>query len=194
MHYLTSPGYSGRPKVDGGIIQGPVSDREAIKLEMDPEFYKSSCETAKAMLASGDGEEILPSKATKNFFPAPISAQRWLSLASPDHDGEDDYFSEDLSDEQLMKSFGSLPKGTTLCILHSGEDEYVAKGLDKMGLISRWIGVVKKGEGRVDEGNSGILEGATHNLAGCSEDVVGGLVRKVLSFLEGLHAGSHSSL
>ncbi|TVY51981.1 UPF0613 protein PB24D3.06c, partial [Lachnellula suecica] len=131
MEYLTGPGHETRPAIDGAIIQAPASDREAMAFEMDPDLYKSSCAAAQAMVDAGLSKEILPYKETDRFLPAPCTAYRWLSLASPNHDGDDDYFSSDLSDEQLMASFGKLPKGSPLCILFSGEDEYMAKELDK---------------------------------------------------------------
>ncbi|KAH6718827.1 hypothetical protein BKA61DRAFT_629670 [Leptodontidium sp. MPI-SDFR-AT-0119] len=187
IEYLTGSGHAPRAKIDGGILQGPVSDRQAIEIGLDPALYAGSCETAKAMIQAGDGDEILPSKTMKSFFgPAPVSAKRWLSLASPNHDGDDDFFSSDLSDERLMKTFGALPKGTPLCLLHSGSDEYVDPKLDKEKLIQRWIENSKRGEGNVNQAYSGVLEGATHNLKGASEEVLGGLVKRVLGFLESL--------
>lgn len=191
MEYLTGPGHESRAPIDGGIIQAPVSDREAMVQEMSPELYKSSCAAAQAMVDAGEGDDILPSRETHRFFVA-VSAKRWLSLASPNHDGDDDYFSSDLTDEQLMKSFGSLPARTPLCILMSDADEYMPKNIDKVALTKNWIDFVKKGEGKVDEEHSIPVEGASHNLSGNSEEVVSGLVHKVLGFLNGL--SPHSNL
>jgi len=184
MEYLTGPGHESRTPIDAGIIQAPVSDREATLMTMDLAAYKSSCEIAEKMIAAGEGNEIVPSKSTN--MPCPITAYRWLSLMSPNHDGDDDYFSSDLTDEQLMKSFGSLPPGVPLCILESGSDEYMPQSIDKEALVRRWIEIVKKGKGMVDEGYSGIVKGATHNLAKDQEEVVLGLVGSVLGFLTGL--------
>jgi hypothetical protein len=143
------------------------------------------------MVDAGDGDDILPSRETHRFFVA-VSAKRWLSLASPNHDGEDDYFSSDLTDEQLMKSFGSLPARSPLCILFSDADEYMPKIIDKVALTKKWIGFAKKGAGKVDEEHSIPVEGASHNLSGNSDEVVSGLVQKVLGFLNGL--SPHSNL
>jgi Protein of unknown function (DUF1749) len=153
---------------------------------MDSELYKSSCIAAQKMVDEGNGEEILPKKEMGDVFPAPCTAKRWLSLASPNHDGDDDYFSSDLSDEQLAKTFGELPRGSPLCILMSEKDEYVPKTVDKNGLIERWVAIVKRGEGIVDEVHSGVVQGASHNLGKDKEEIVEGLVRMVLGFLEGL--------
>ncbi|RFU27875.1 hypothetical protein B7463_g8475, partial [Scytalidium lignicola] len=186
MEYLTGSGHEERPHIDGAIVQASASDREAMEMVLDPKILKESCLVAEAMVASGNGEEILPSRETNGFFPAPVCARRWLSLASPNHDGDDDYFSSDLTDEQLMKSFGSLPAGTPLCILFSGNDEYVPKSIDKKKLVQRWISIAKRGDGKVDEENSGVIPGASHNLDGNPIDVVNGLVKRVLGFLNGL--------
>lgn len=191
MEYLTGAGHEDRAPVDGGIIHSPVSDREAMVTEMAPNVYKSACAAAKAMVDAGDGAEILPSKETDSFFDCPVSASRWLALASPNHDGDDDYFSSDLTDEQLMRTFGSLPATSPLCILFSDADEYVNKDIDKLALTKRWIEIAKRGAGKVDEENSVPLEGASHNLAGNSDEVVQGLVRRVLGFLNGLSINSN---
>jgi hypothetical protein len=187
MEYLTGLGHESRPAIDGGILQAPASDRECFVMTMEPGLYNSSCVAAKKMVDEGNGEEILPKKETNNA-PGPCTARRWLSLASPNHDGDDDYFSSDLTDEQLLKTFGRLPERTKLCVLMSENDEYVPKSIDKMGLIKRWTGIVKRGEGRIDEVNSGVVKGASHNLGkdGDGEEIVKDLVRRVLGFLDGL--------
>ena len=180
MEYLTGTGRENRPTVDGGIIQAPASDREAIVMEMDPDHYLHSIAVATKMTEDGGADEILPSVELNGFFPCPVSAKRWLSLASPYHDGDDDYFSSDLTDERLIKSFGALPKGSPVCVLFSGADEYVPKTVDKEAQISRWASIAQRGEGRVDETNSGVIERATHNLGGDPDEVVGDLVKRVL--------------
>jgi len=192
MEYLVGPGHETREPIDGGILQAPASDREAMVAAIDPRVYEESCKIAQEMVDAGDGDEIISKKVTKGFFsPAPISAKRWLSLASPNHDGDDDYFSSDLSDEQLMKSFGSLPTRSPLCILFSGTDEFMPKTLDMAALIQKWAVFVKKGSGKVDEENSGVVKGASHNLAGNPEEVVQDLVRRILGFLDRLPAQSN---
>lgn len=190
--YLTGTGHETRPAIDGGIIQAPASDREAMVMALGEEVLSETCKIAKAMVESGDGEEILPSKVRHGFFaPTPISARRWLSLASPDHDGDDDLFSSDLSDEQLLKTFGALPARSPLCILFSGNDEYMPKSVDKEAMLKRWIEISKRGKGTVDEVHSGVLAGASHDLSGNPEEVVNGLVNRVLGFLNGLPTQSH---
>jgi len=144
------------------------------------------------MLKTGRGDKVFISDSVKLVFPCPVTASRWLSLASPNRDSEEDMFSSDLSEERLMGIFGALPTGLPLCILYSGDDEYVPKTVDKEGLLKKWIGIVKKGKGVIDEEFSGVIEGASHNLAGNKEEVVQDLVRRVLGFLNGL--STHSNL
>ena len=186
MEYLTGTGHESRPPIDGGILQAPVSDREALLMMMDPKLYRSSCIAARKMVDEGKGEEILSKRETGNAFPAPCTARRWLSLASPNHDGEDDYFSSDLGDERLEKSFGKLPRVSPLCVLMSEKDEYVPRSVDKKGVMERWVSMVKKGEGSIDEVNSGVVARASHNLVKDGGEIVGGLVTRVLGFLEDL--------
>ncbi|KAG0649773.1 Fusarinine C esterase sidJ [Hyphodiscus hymeniophilus] len=185
MEYLVGPHHETRAPIDGGILQAPVSDREALVVALDPKVYDESCKVAQEMVDTGRQEDIMPSKF-KIFGSTPICARRWLSLASPNHDGDDDYFSSDLSDEQFMKSFGSLPTKSPLCILFSGSDEHMPKTIDKAGLIAKWIGFVKRGGGKVDEENSVVVEDATHNLNGDREEVVSNLVKRILDFLAAL--------
>ena len=186
MEYLTGSGCKERPGVDGGILQASVSDREAMKEMMAPSLYERSVLAAQAMVAVGKGEEIIPPSETGGFYPDPVCARRWLSLASPTKNGEDDYFSSDLSDDQLRQSFGNLPARSPLCILYSGKDEYVPSFVDRKALVESWIGVVKAGTGKVDEEFSGVVEGATHDLKKDPEEVVQDLVRRVLGFLKNL--------
>ncbi|KAI9815319.1 MAG: hypothetical protein M1827_002799 [Pycnora praestabilis] len=184
MEYLVGEDAKERPAIDGAILQAPVSDREAMTNMMAPDDYEKSCELATQWVKEGKEENILPGEVSQGMGNAPISARRWLSLASPDHDGADDYFSSDLPVEKLRSTFGRLPQGTPLCILYSGEDQYVPKWLDKEALVRKWIVIVKEGNGVVDEQYSGVVKGATHNLMGDPVEVVKNLVQRVVGFLE----------
>lgn len=187
MHYLTGSGHERRAVIDGGIIQAPVSDRESMTLLMPPEVLSETCRVAKAMVDSGDGEEILSTKVRNGFLaPTPVSARRWLSLTSPDHDGEDDYFSSDLNGDQLQRSFGALPPRSPVCILFSGSDEFVPKTIDQKASLKKWTEIIQKGKGKVDEEHSGVIDGATHDLGNNPESVINELVKRVLGFLDSL--------
>lgn len=187
MHYLVGPGKESRAPIDGGIMQAPVSDRQSMEIMLDEEERSSTNKIAAEWVAEGRGEDVLSSAATHGFFDnTAICARRWLSLASPNHDGEDDYFSSDLTDDQYQRSFGSLTKRSKLCILYSGKDEYVPKHVNKKSLAEKWIGIVKKGSGEVDEKNSGIVEGATHDLKNNPDEVISGFFSRVIGFISDL--------
>ena len=199
MHYLLSSSQKpNRPEteIDGAIFQGSVSDREAMTMFFPPAEYESASLLAQKYIADGHGDDILPFSITKSTFAtAPVSATRFLSLASPGpgHEGEDDYFSSDLPDERLEKTFGKLGNrkaGLRICFLYSGRDQYVPETIDKVRLVERWHGFVERGGGVgvvVDEG-SGVVDGATHTLVEGGkglEDLVG----RVVGFLERVEAG-----
>lgn len=189
MEYLVGPGHENRPPIDGAIIQAPVSDREASLMLMPHDQYTKSVAAAQTMVSEGKADEIVPTSVTHGFFGAPVTARRWLSLLSPNHDGEDDYFSSDLPDTQLNRTFGMLPAHTPLCILYSGADECVPPEIDKVALVTKWIKVVQQ-HGKVDTEHSGVIDGASHNLEKDSADVVAELSRRVIGFLGGLRSSA----
>lgn len=197
MHYLLSPdhefeGENPRPKIIGGILQASVSDREALVEILPPGLYDASVALAHEYVAAGRQEDVLPSASTGNFLSAPICARRWLSLTSPgpEHNGEDDYFSSDLSYERLKATFGKMggsgaSQGERMRIsfLFGAEDQYVPERVDKTALVGGWEWFVREGGGIVDEG-SGVVKGANHNLNGVPEEVLQDLVKRVVGFLE----------
>ena len=197
-----------RPRdVDGAILQAPVSDREGLVRDLAPAVYESSVRMAKEWVDQGCGNDTLPVSATGGIYGSatPISAYRWLSLASPGKDGDDDYFSSDLSDGQLRRTFGRLPRaerdggddnddddGAGSCpvlILYSGEDEHVPDFVDKEALVERWMGVMKENAVVVDEENGGVLPGAHHSFKQDSEEILGDMIGRVRRFLERIDDG-----
>ncbi len=184
LHYLLSA--TGLPPIDGGILQSSASDREAILMFLSQSEYDSTCKMAQSYVDEGRGEDVLPFGATKGIFTsAPVSARRWLSLASPGplHNGEDDCFSSDLDDERLAKTFGKVGKGgMRLMFLFGGEDQYVPDTVDREKLVERWHHQVKQGGGIIDQG-SGIVEEASHTLEEGGEGLED-LVARVLGFLK----------
>ena len=151
---------------------------------MSPEEYTTSYTLAQQMVSSARGMDILPLHLTSKLVPAPISASRWLSLASPgpDHIGQDDYFSSDLSDERIEGSFGKVGGQTGLLgIFYGGKDESVPGDVDKEGLVKRWMEMVVKGGGKVSE-RSGVVSGGTHNYEGGGQPL-DDLIERVRGFL-----------
>ncbi|KAI9673139.1 MAG: hypothetical protein M1817_003001 [Caeruleum heppii] len=188
LEYLTGKGHKDRIKIDGAILQSSVSDREARPLIMPDDVYEKSVALAKDWMTQGKGEDTLPAAVMPGFFGATVSARRWLSLASPDHDGEDDMFSSDLTDEQLQRTFGSIGK-TPLCILYSGDDEFVPPEVNKLALVKRWVDVAKAGGTQVDEQHSGIIDGANHGLTDVPKEVLDRVLDRVVGFVNRLDHG-----
>ncbi|KAF2102728.1 DUF1749-domain-containing protein [Rhizodiscina lignyota] len=193
MEYLVGAESAERPGIDGVILQAGISDREGMIAGMPDGTYEASCKTAQQWVDEGRGGDFLPLSVTTDIFVTPCTASRWLSLASPDKNGADDYFSSDLDAEKLKATFGRLPKESPLLILFGGADPFVPQHVDRRGLVAKWTDVVKRGGGVVDEENGGIVEGATHNLSGDPEHVVQDLVRRVKAFLEKVDQASFVS-
>ncbi|RKF72535.1 UPF0613 protein PB24D3.06c [Golovinomyces cichoracearum] len=188
MEYLTGFGHQTRSPINGCIIQAPVSDREYLVMSLDPQIFEQSCLEAQAMVDSDKDQEIIPyRKEIYDIFPCPISAQRWLSLASPNKNGDDDYFSSDLTTEQLMNSFGKLPTKTPICILISGADQYMPPSIEKNTLLTRWTNIITKSGGKYDPAHSGVIKDATHNLSDNNKDVIRDLANRVTGFLATLN-------
>jgi hypothetical protein len=102
---------------------------------------------------------------------APLSARRFLSLASPDSPAspsDDDLFSSDLSDKCLGETFGAIgSRGilqSKLCVLYSGSDEYCPSWVDKESLMGRWKQATEAGGAKWDMETSGVVPGASHNV------------------------------
>lgn len=191
MEYVVGAKAEQRPTMDGIILQAPVSDREAIGELLPEAFLHEANQLALKMCREGRGKDAMPNRLTAGFGRVAITAKRWVDVASPapNHDGADDYFSSDLPDERLNKTFGKLPPSTPLLILYGGADESVPPSVDKHALVSRWMRIVQGSGGIVDNVNGGITPEATHNLNGNDKVVVEDLVKRVLGFVGRLDSG-----
>ncbi|KAL8716294.1 MAG: hypothetical protein Q9220_000199 [cf. Caloplaca sp. 1 TL-2023] len=189
LHYISAEG--SRPKIDGGILQAPVSDREAIQMIYPPQEYTRYNELAQQYVKEGRGEEILPNKVSLPTMGARCTARRWLSLASPgpEHAGEDDMFSSDLEDTRFHSTFGMAGKrGVALMILFSGEDSFVPSTVNKEVLVGRMEKTFVNAGGKLGRG-SGILPGASHAVKEEGE-VRHDLLQRVSDFLEDIDRGT----
>ena len=189
MHYLTSEGAAQRPKIDGAILQAPVSDREGMAMLMGDmqEEHDEAVEMAREWVAEGKGDDVLPNERTIYFYGkhAAVSANRFLSLMSPgpEHDGEDDYFSSDLGPERLRKTFGKVgASGVPIMLLNGSADEYLPPHVDPEALLEKWRAVLKEGNAVVDEG-SAVVAGADHQLAQCNDAVRDDVFKRMLAFI-----------
>ncbi|KAI4704270.1 hypothetical protein J4E81_001335 [Alternaria sp. BMP 2799] len=187
MEYLLGKGAEGRDKVDGVILQGGVSDREAwedyYKEGERRKQLKDAIRSSKELVDAGKGEEILSPESNPVFkdMGGPLNAYRAYSLLAKG--GDDDYFSSDFSDGHFATTFGTIPKSTPVCFLLGSDDPYVPASIDRAALLKRWTRIIREGGGVVDDVDGGVILGAHHNLDGDPEEVVQDLVRRVCGFV-----------
>ena len=158
-------------------LQAPVSDREGAMMEPK---YQENVQYARSLVATGKAEEMMP----RDVFWAPITAKRFLSLQ--DIDGDDDFFSSDLTNEQMhdrLSHVGDVGRqsGLKLIATFSAKDEYVPKHVDVCSLSERLCQamngiILKDDESNIDEENSVasniILENGNHNLSQGENDAL----------------------
>lgn len=177
MEY-TSPVYKDNAPVDGFILQGPVSDRDAIGMEMDQGLLDSSLKTAKAIIDGGRSHYRMPTPSLPaSFHKTPICAARWYALGAVD--GEDNYFSHDLPHDVISKYWQRFEK--SLLILHSEKDEFVPASIDKEALVQSWKTLCRPG---IASDLSGTIPGANHRVE--EPEAEEWLTRKVIKFLESI--------
>ena len=113
-------------------LQAPVSDREGAMNQPD---YKKNIQYALELRHSGKDMEFMP----RNTFWAPISAKRLLDLQ--ERGGADDFFSSDVSDEELTERLGHVGKlrNLELLVAFSGSDEYVPTNVNAEALTDRLV-------------------------------------------------------
>ena len=172
-----------RPAVDGIILQAGISDREGVLAsnKFDEESLERSRVMAREWVANGRGEDVLSESVTKREFGRSMCARRWLSLV--EGDGDDDYFSSDLGDDRIVRTFGMLgARGVPILVLLSEKDENMPEHVDKTKLLERWSGAVEAGRGHWHR-SSGVVSKATHNYNRSEETVVRDLCERVVAFI-----------
>ena len=194
LEYVVGAGHEARGGVDGALLQGGVSDREAWDFLLESDAEREACrrvfELAKDMVARGKEKEVVPREGNilQKELGAPMSAYRTVSLLAKG--GDDDYFSTDLDDAVLARTFGAIPASTPVCFLLGSLDPFVSPSTDREALVARWTAAVRQGGGVVDDVHGGIVEGAHHSLDEDDEAVVMDLVKRVCGFLAGLDKGA----
>lgn len=163
--------------LDGGILQAPVSDSEALKF-LGPKGLDEMLELAKRHIDEGNPYELLPKTAQDICFGAAITAYRFVSLA--DERGDDDYFSSYLTKEDYQKSFGVVTK--PLLVLYGEKDQFVPDYVDRQKLVDTW-------KDNTDPTKwsplSKILKGATHDVGpGSDEGSEADLIDTIISFIK----------
>ena len=136
--------------IHGIILQGGVSDREAMLMESEGDTRRWLAAAAD-MVAQGHGDRLLPAEA----YDAPVTASRYASLAG--RMTADDMFSSDLSEEELARQLGHVAVPTL--VLYSERDQYVPGDVDKRALVDRVCGAVAA------EATGVVVEGANHEVA-----------------------------
>lgn len=153
--------------VTGVILQGPVSDREYMQtLPQCPEMVALALD----MVQSCRGSEMMPRRCGVD---EPITAERYASLTVKG--GADDYFSSDLTDEELAAGLGGLTVPTM--VVMSGDDEYIPDGVDKALLARRLHSALPCG------GGCHVVPGGDHALS--SAEASGKFVQLVCDFVAG---------
>lgn len=171
IHFLKNGDPDMVARTKSVALQAPVSDREHAMMEPN---YKENIRIARQMKDSGGGDEMMPRSA----FWAPITASRFLSLQ--DVGGDDDFFSSDLSDEEITKRLGHIGKwggenSAYLLAAFSGADEYVPKNVDKVLLLERMCRAMNGSEVKRESRERSVakplmLETGNHNLSEGQDD------------------------
>ncbi|ODV90373.1 hypothetical protein CANCADRAFT_26030 [Tortispora caseinolytica NRRL Y-17796] len=178
---LPSSKAADRAKLDGYILQAPVSDAEAISQELSQDLIDESIEVAKQLYTSESPLAIVPLKYSKNMFGSiPITALRWLALFQPR--GMDDFFSTYLTEQDLQQTFANL--NTSSLFLMSGADQFVPTTVDKHALLARWKQIAP-----VEHWSdmSTVISNATHSLnADKSDPPTADLIAIVKLYLQSL--------
>ncbi|KAF4123188.1 Protein of unknown function (DUF1749) [Geosmithia morbida] len=118
--------------VDGFILQAPVSDREFL-VAQEPN-WKDCLEAAEQAIAEGKADWCLPPAKVPKALGSYMTAYRLRSFLA--RDGDDDYFSSDLSDDQVRKYWGRFK--SPVLVAHSEKDEYVPGHVDQEALSKRY--------------------------------------------------------
>ncbi|KAK0722864.1 hypothetical protein B0T26DRAFT_674511 [Lasiosphaeria miniovina] len=164
--------------VDGFVLQGPVSDREAVAMDVPAADLARSVECAAAMIARGGKDDVMPRDLLpEGFRAAPVTAYRWFSLVGVG--GDDDFFSSDLPDDKVAAIWGGLRQ--PVLIVPSGEDEFVAGHIDVPQLVVKWKKACAPG---IASDLSGLIPGANHSVD--SPDAQEWLADRVVRFLAAL--------
>lgn len=215
MRYLTAPNpldsKPKRAKIQGAILQAPVSDRDGILQSIsDGPKAKEAYESAMRIAAetTDPRNTILPLNITKALFgPCPVSVSRFLSLVSPEspeNPSTEDFFSHDLKDASLKATFGRIGRSRLLerrvpgdaeaiLVLMSDSDEHVRNDVNQKSLLARWKTFVREETGVMIHGDSAVILNALHDVGGddwpSQEARLVVLRRKVLHYLRDVVGG-----
>ncbi|SMN22132.1 similar to Naumovozyma dairenensis NDAI_0E01230 hypothetical protein [Maudiozyma saulgeensis] len=143
--------------IKAGILQASCSDRECFTLYASKEIRDDLNSRARKLLDESKGEEMLPREYMAYTNDTPVTAYRWCSVMLPN--GDDDFFSTDLSDDSLKRTFGKINK--PFLVAYSEKDEFIPKEIDKPAVLKRWESISNP---KFWSKNSGIVPGASHGV------------------------------
>lgn len=150
-------------KLDGGILQAPVSDTEASEYFHKDTNIKEVLKQAKQLIDAGRGDELLPEEARKLSADVPVSAYRFYSLNARRTD--DDYFSSYLNEDDYKETFAKIT--LPLLVLVGEKDEFIPPNIDRKALLEDWKKVTSE---TVWSEFSKIVKGADHKGGGPLSD------------------------
>jgi len=175
---------AGRGRVVAAVMQGAVSDRQAMGMEHGDAAVAAAAASATALVSRGQGEVLMP-RDTPGVFDTPVSAVRYASLAG--RLTADDMFSADLTDAELAVQLGHMAAGPipaggeggdaqlqsrsppSLMWAFSGCDEYVPTVVkETYSALGSRISAAAGGGGGSAESSSRcvVIEGGNHSLDG----------------------------
>ncbi len=197
VHLLATAPSELRARVRAAILQAPCSDTEANSMSGDAAEQAATLAKAEALVASGDGEALMPEKM---YGFVPISASRYVSLHG--RGGADDMFSSYFTDDELHERLGHMGtagiraaagklathpvpshRGLRTLFAHSEWDEYVPDSVNVHELSQR---LVRAAGGPENGAEALVVPKGMHSLA--DDEAAAIFVAKVGSILSELCA------
>lgn len=130
-----------REKILGVTLQAGVSDREWAEATEGKEVIGERLKLAKEMIEEGLGDLLVPRIREGTRWSVPMTAHRFCDLHA--RLGEDDMFSSDLSEAELLGKLGHLQK-TRVLLAFSMQDQYVPEYVDKDALLENMSNAMGK--------------------------------------------------
>ncbi len=167
VYYLSKRG--NQQKIKGVILASPLSDWSGAQKDTEPEKLQIAIKLAVKYVREGKGNELLP----PDTWDHPLSAQRFLSLYTPDSVEEIFTYSQPMRKPALLRKV-NIP---TLVVL-GAEDTYRDRPIKQ---IAKWFAKNLKAKQK----KISVIPRASHSFNGDEEAFVS-LVRNWLETLDGL--------
>lgn len=125
--------------IRGCFLQGPVSDRES-GMFLEKEKINYYVPIAKELIENNKSDELMP----RNAEYIPITAYRYYSLYGVN--GDDDYFSSDLSDEKFIELYQHIK--VPIIFIESENDQFIPPSVNKLQHIQRMASFIPMNLGK----------------------------------------------